>query len=283
MAKTFGLDERRIKAIISVGTTFNFRGKRFTVLKSGKPTCHNGEPKTDIFVLAETGSSACEFKISYKKDNADFIENKMNAERAELLLGSDWKTIITNSTSKISSAFSNKPLIYKIKKGRTDKGAFTLGWKFELLNKSNGDFSAKIDLTKEQVIDVYAGTNLPDEKRNAFVNGEVIENSGIANYVLFGNDFSDINDIFENLLTVEEYIEKHPDVYFACKALNYRSARKKWDGDRPLSVFVDWSVNNGKLTSKLERDKMMVINYKNFPKKVWWYDITKNQKHLVEW
>ena len=32
--------------------------------------------------------------------------------------------------------------------------------------------------------------------------------------------------------------------------------------------------------SNLERDKMMVINYKNFPKKVWWYDITKNQKHL---
>ena len=76
MAKTFGLDERRIKTIISVGTTFSFRGKKYTVIKSGKPTCHNGEPKTDIFVLAETGSSACEFKISYKKDNKQLKRNK---------------------------------------------------------------------------------------------------------------------------------------------------------------------------------------------------------------
>ncbi len=258
MAKTFGLDERRIKAIISVGTTFIFRGSKYTVLKSGKPTCHKGEPKTDIYVLAGTDNGACEFKISYKKDNADFIENKMNAERAELLLGSDWKNIITNSTSKIKNAFLYKPLIYKVKKGRTDKGAFTLGWKFELLNKSNGEFSAKINLTKSQVIDVYAGTNLPEEKRNALVNGEVIENSGIANYVLFGNDFSDINDVFDNLLTVEEYIEKYPDVFFACKALNYRSARKKWDGDRPLSVFVEWTVKNGKLTSKLRFDQPLI-------------------------
>ena len=193
MAKTFGVEERKIKAILSVGTSFIFRGSRYTVIKSGKPTCHNGEPKTDIYVLAETDNSTCEFKISYKKDNADFIENKMNAERAELLLGSDWKNLITNSTSKIKSAFSSKPLIYKIKKGRTDKGAFTLGWKFELLNKSNGDFSAKINLTRNQIIDVYAGTNLPKEKRNALVNGETIENSGIANFVLFGNDFSDID------------------------------------------------------------------------------------------
>ena len=111
MAKTFGVEERKIKAILSVGTSFKFRGSRYTVLKSGKPTCHNGEPKTDIYVLAETDNSTCEFKISYKKDNADFIENKMNAERAELLLGSEWKNIITNSTSKIKRAVSSKPLI----------------------------------------------------------------------------------------------------------------------------------------------------------------------------
>ena len=59
-------------------------------------------------------------------------------------------------------------MIYKKKSGRTDKGAFTLGWKFELLNKSNGDFTDIITLSHEQVIDVYAGTNLPDDKKNAF-------------------------------------------------------------------------------------------------------------------
>ena len=43
MAKTFGVEERKIKAILSVGTSFIFRGSRYTVIKSGKPTCHNGE------------------------------------------------------------------------------------------------------------------------------------------------------------------------------------------------------------------------------------------------
>ena len=59
-------------------------------------------------------------------------------------------------------------MIYKKKSGRTDKGAFTLGWKYELLNKSNGDFSDIITLSCEQVIDVYAGTNLPDDKLIVF-------------------------------------------------------------------------------------------------------------------
>lgn|GEM_PF-5286843 len=54
-------------------------------------------------------------------------------------------------------------MIYKKRSGRTDKGASTLGWKYELLNKSNGDFSDIINLSCKQVIDVYAGTNLPDD------------------------------------------------------------------------------------------------------------------------
>lgn len=87
----------------------------------------------------------------------------MNSERAQLLFGDIWKKIIESSTLRIKSAFLNKPLIYKKKSGRTDKGAFTLGWKYELLNKSNGDFSDIITLSCEQVIDVYAGTNLPDD------------------------------------------------------------------------------------------------------------------------
>ena len=258
MAKNFGIEERKIKGILSVGTAFTYKNTPYTVLESGKPTCYKGEPKTDIYLKASCENGVKEFKISYKKENADFIENKMNSERAQLLFGDNWKKIIESSTLRIKSAFLNKPLIYKKKSGRTDKGAFTLGWKFELLNKSNGDFTDIITLSHEQVIDVYAGTNLPDDKKNAFVNGNIIENSGIANCVLFHDNISSAEDIFSNLYTIEEYVDKYPKVYFACKALNYRSAKGKWDGNRPLSVFVDWFVNDGKLDCNLVFDKPLV-------------------------
>lgn len=258
MAKEFGIEERKIKKILSVGTTFIYKNILYKIVESGKPTCYKGEPKTDIYVKASCENGFEEFKISYKKENADFIENKMNSERAELLFGDNWIEIIKNATLRIKPAFYNKPLIYKKKNGRTDKGAFTLGWKFELLNKSNGDFSDIIDLTREQVIDVYAGTNLPDDKKNAFVNGNVIENSGIANCILFHDNISSAEDIFNNIYTIDEYVDKYPKVYFACKALNYRSLKAKWDGNRPLSVYVDWFINNNKLDYKIVFDNPLL-------------------------
>ncbi len=48
--------------------------KGYTVMLSGKPTCHKGEPKTDIlYYWAESCEDEVEIKISYKKENADFI------------------------------------------------------------------------------------------------------------------------------------------------------------------------------------------------------------------
>ena len=74
-------------------------------------------------------------KFSYKKENADFIENKMSAERAEQLFGEDWIDIIEHSTTAIQDKFYERMLIYKNGFRRTEKGSITLGWKFELLNK----------------------------------------------------------------------------------------------------------------------------------------------------
>ena len=160
----FGDAERRILAFMAEGTEFVFQEKNYKIILSGKPTCHKGEPKTDIYILAESSSDKVEIKISYKKENADFIENKMSADRAEQLFGEDWVNIIEQSTMAISDRFEERMLIYKNKFKRTEKGAITLGWKFELLNKNSGDLSGKMLLTEEQVIDVYAGSNLVDDK-----------------------------------------------------------------------------------------------------------------------
>lgn len=255
----FGDAERRILAFMAEGTEFVFQGNNYKVTLSGKPTCHKGEPKTDIYILAKSASDEVEIKISYKKENADFIENKMSAERAEQLFGEDWADIIEQSTTAIRERFDERILIYKNKFKRTEKGAITLGWKFELLNKNSGELSGKMLLAEEQVIDVYAGGNLADDKRNAMVAGKVIENSGVANYILMDEDVHSAQDVIDKMVPIKEYVMMHPDIYFACKALNYRTFAGKWDGDRPLSVQVNWYAKDNKLVPELVYNKPLIV------------------------
>lgn len=255
----FGDAERRILAFMAEGTEFVFQGANYKVVLSGKPTCHKGEPKTDIYILAESAADKVEIKISYKKENADFIENKMSADRAEQLFGDDWVNIIVDSTTAISEKFEERMLIYKNKFKRTEKGAITLGWKFELLNKNGGDLSGKMLLTEEQIIDVYAGNNLSDDKRNALVSGQVIENSGIANYILMDENVNSAQDVTDRMIPIKEYVKMHPNIYFACKALNYRTFAGKWDGDRPLSVQVYWNAEDNKLVPKLVYNQPLTV------------------------
>lgn len=256
---SFGEAEREILKLMKVGTEFNFNGKHYTIVLADKPTCYKGEPKTDIYVLAKSAEDEIEIKISYKKENADFIENKMSAERAEQLFGIDWNNIIKKSTLTISDKFEERMLIYKNKFKRTEKGAITLGWKFELLNKSGGELSGRMLLTEEQVIDVYAGKNLSIDKKNAKVCGRIMEDSGIANYILMDENVYSAQDIIDKMVSVEKYVQEHPEIYFACKALNYRTFEKKWDGNRPLSVQVEWTAVRDKLVPKLIYDKPLLV------------------------
>jgi hypothetical protein len=255
----FGDAERRILSYMGKGTEFTFHGEIYRVKMSGKPTCHKGEPKTDIYILAESASDEIEIKISYKKENADFIENKMSAERAQQLFGENWVDIIEQSTTAINDKFAERMLIYKNKFKRTEKGAITLGWKFELLNKSGGELSGKMILTEEQVIDVYAGSNLSEDKRNALVCGQKISNSGIANYILMDENVHSAQDVIDKMVPIKEYVVANPDIYFACKALNYRTFEGKWDGDRPLSVQVSWNARDNKLVPELVYDKPLTV------------------------
>lgn len=247
MPLEFGIEEHRILDLFKTDKTFEFEGQKYKIIFSGKPTCNKGEPKTDIYVRADSSTYKREFKISFKKANADFLENKINSDRASQLFGRNWADIIKKSTMQLKDSFINKPLIFKNKYGKTEEGSITLGWKFELLNVLSGQLSNKMKLTKKQVIDVYAGTNLEPNKKDANINGEIIKNSGIANYILIEDmPIKTLQDAINNLVTIEEYVNKNPDIYFACKALNYRTYVEKYDGDRPLAVYVNWYVNRNK-------------------------------------
>lgn len=260
MAKIFTQSEKRILSLFEVGSHFIFHQQSYTIILSGKPMSNKGEPKTDIYVLAKSDADNLELKISFKKKNADFLENKITDKRAEQILGQNRVKIIQQATTSIKEKFKSHKLIYKNKSGRTNKGAITLGWKFEFLNVKSGELSDKIDLTREQVIEVYAGKNLDKDKRDAKVNGETIENSGVANYILVEDrPINTLQEAIDALNTIEEYVAYNPNVYFACKALNYRSLDQKYDGNRPLSVQVDWFVNDNKLDRKINFSKPLTV------------------------
>ena len=87
MAKVFSENEHRILSYFNAGTRFIMRNQEYEVILSGKPTCYSGEPKTDIYILARSmDGHQEEVKISFKQSNADFLENKTNAERRSDIL-----------------------------------------------------------------------------------------------------------------------------------------------------------------------------------------------------
>lgn len=250
--------EELIRQYLQVGSKFRMDDVDYVVKLAGKPQSQRGkgQPKTDIYVLAESSLGEKEIKISYKKENADFLENKMGSDRAEQIFGDNWQSIIEENTRRISGAFENTLLIYLDQRGRTEAGSMKLGWKFELFNKLQGELSGKMEnMTLDQVYEVYAGEKLEDRKRDAKVNGEIIPNSGTAEYILVADRVESAQDVIDRMQPIREYIKQHPDIYFGCKALNYRSQKRKIEGNRPLSVAVEWKVESGMLDVDIEYSK----------------------------
>lgn len=244
MAK-HGDTERHILSLFEKNKKFSFENQDYTILKIGKPRPRLGECKTDIYILViDSNFNEREFKISIKQDNADFLENKMSIGRAREIFGENASNIIMDSIENIKASFENEFLINLAKYKRTEANCIKIGWKFELLNKISGEKSSIIELNKNQKIDIYAGTNLSVEKRNSKVNNEIIENSGIANYIIEVDTITDDLNFYLNKMQQIENFAEHKDIYFACKAINYRVTANKWDGNRPLSVYCNWFIND---------------------------------------
>lgn len=256
----FGDSERIIVSSFPVNDSFVYDNIEYKIVQIVKPRPSKGECKTDIYILgeAENGNQK-EFKVSVKQPNADFLENKMTLDRAIEILGNDAPSIISNSISSIRENFEDDYLIHFISGHRTGAKTIRIGWKFEFTNKSSGKLSGLMDLSEHQVLDVYSGTNLPDEKRNCPIDGKIVSNSGVANYIWVG-DTSTFNKatFFDEIEPIENYAKDEP-IYFACKAINYRAEPNKWDGNRPLSVYVDWRVRDGKLSALLVFDNPLTI------------------------
>ena len=253
MSKTFSQTEVDILAKFKPGTNFIFKQTDYTVLISGKPSPSKGECKTDLYILAEDkNKNSIEIKVSIKQHNADFLENKMSLERAIQIFGDDAQSTIEKSILTIKQSFLDDFLVTFNQYGRTEAKTLKIGWKFELLNKGGGDKSGLLQLTDDQKLNVYAGTNLTIDKKNSKVNGLEIVDSGIANYIFELEDgkIYSSQTIIDNLEDINDFIVGK-NIYFACKAINYRVTANKWDGNRPISVYVNWSIVNDQLLARI--------------------------------
>lgn len=256
MSKTFSQTEVDILAKFKPGTNFIFKQTTYTVLISGKPRPSKGECKTDLYILAENkNKTSIEIKISIKQHNADFLENKIRLERAIQIFGDDVQNSIEKSILAVKQAFLDEFLVTFISYKTTEAKTLKIGWRFELVNKESGAKSGLLQLTNDQKLNVYAGTNLALDKKDSKVNGLEVVNSGIANYILELEEgkTNTSQTIIDNLEDINDFIEDK-DIYFACKAVNYRVSStkvKKWEGNRALAVYVNWSIKDNQLFAEL--------------------------------
>lgn len=248
--------ENAVIEIFNREGSFIINDTRYNVLLVGKPRPSSGECKTDVLIIGENElSNRIQLKISVKtKKSNEFQENKVSAEKAEAYFGADWKEIIIAATKSIANEFENRPLIYVSGKHPVKPNSITLGWKLEIANKPRS-LSVKAPLTEKQIKDyVYKGTNQSLEKKNAYVNGHYIENSGVADFLLI-TEIDEINstkDIIDKLVLIDN--ADLPETYLIFTANNYRTEEDKADGPRPLAVYVDWKCIGNKLNHKIIYD-----------------------------
>ena len=50
--------------------------------------------------------------------------------------------------------------------------------------------------------------------RECYGCGQVIENSGIANYILMDEDVHSAQDVIDKMIPITEYVKLHPNIYF---------------------------------------------------------------------
>lgn len=227
------------------------------------PQKGGGECKTDVYVLLNNidEGTVAEIKISVKKDDAEFLANKLTAPVAEDLLGSGWEKILIESIDLIKEKFTSKKndlAFLKPSSGKIEAN-FTLGWKLEVTNKKR-TLSSPLKLTNKDIVRIiFKGENQPLEKKDAVIFTNTIQkNSGIAEYLINGNTdkYSNAQDIINDLINLDTY--NAGDIYLVFTANNFRYKANKADGARTLAIAVKWSIKNDRLSPEIIFDKPLI-------------------------
>jgi len=259
MVKEFSESEKHIRKIIT-GSKFIFEGKKYVTELVSKPIVKGGggETKTDVYVVARNTETrkTREIKITFKKPNFSFVENKIKAERAAKLYGKNWSSVIQEQIKEIKNEFQMRDLFYFEKTGRIEKGSITLGWRYEMEDQGVRKLGVKI---KQNIVEqVWTNKNASSKYRDGVVDKKTVSMSGVPNYYLNKkpSELLTVDNIFSNLKPMSEIFKAHNNITAAFLAQNFRSHKNKQEGNRRhLAVWVAWKVENGKLDCELVFDR----------------------------
>lgn len=232
-SKGYANTERQITALFAHGQELTYKGENVTVLFAGKPQAFKGgEGKTDSYILLKKEDGTLEeVKISLKKSNADFVENKLSAGRVSGVMGDNWQDRLSGSLEGFRETMKEHD-------PERENGTLVLGYRLDLVNKKSGN-AVELDITHEEAVDFYAGTSLPEAKRDSFVKDRIRKNSGVASHMLLGDEFESGQEILDKVIPIDEYVKDHPTLYLTPRAVTLRPGGK-FESSRPLGLSYDW-------------------------------------------
>lgn len=263
--------ERNVRQIFK-DSEFSYEGDRYKVTMVEKP---QGETKTDFYIQARNIEQKNDkiFKISYKKPNYSFVENKIRVDRAKEIFGKEWKSILEkdiiksfshddnkifkkkNPNESLQESFLTFPLIDRVKK------KIVLGFRFEIESVSQAGGRLLSAPIKMNIADkVYWGKG--SENKAIKVGGKEILGSGVPDYILVQdpNEIETAQDIFDRLENIQEYSKNNSKMRatFLSQYYRWHDKKEKWVTEgfsRMFAVWVEWKVINKKISGRIVFDK----------------------------
>lgn len=249
--------ERKVSAAFVPNDRIRYQNTNYTVKLSGKPDADKGgEGKTDAYILLVDEETAAlrEIKISIKDSNADMIENKIGKDRMNQIFPKERQAEISSQAIEVLQARIDSGE-YMLNNGVPDENGqrvLTVGFLADLVEQgtagANGvDFEATVD----EVIEAWSGANLKLGQRHSSINGEKVENSGVANAILKNKDSSFLGKdrmtaqkyILDNCISIEDYAEDPANrvLRFKLRASNFGKGSR--DHRRPMLLRVGHTFN----------------------------------------
>ena len=273
-----GFAERTIREILD-HSEFTYQKRHYKIIQNEKPS---PETKTDFYILAEDlkNGTTKEFKISYKKNNFSFVENKIQPHRIKIIYGKNWSHILQEQISQqntleenihwrkkkpeesLQNSFLNFPVInFNLQK-------ILLGSRYEIeqLDKTGNRLHAA-KITQNITPQIFWGENCRDNMRDALVDGIITKGCGIPDFILIRNpeDIHNANDAFEHILDIQKYAQEHSEMKASFIAQYYRKSSAGWKTEgwsRSFAVWIKWSVVNGKIRGQPIFDRPLEITAK---------------------
>ncbi len=227
MAGSGTRDEQMVRDVIKNDGEFICNGEEYRLIFCAKPVVPSGEPKTDTFVrtVNKKTNEQKDFKISTKKTDFAYLENHPKEKKLCEFFGSECKEIMLKMQRDVFKKFPGiSPVIFE---GEGKEKGITLGWRNEYLQESTRPLG--IRLAQDVANKVWWGEGSPKEYLDAKVNGKIIPNSGMPDWILVkdAKDIKTSSDIFSNLKDIREFAKTHNDIDSTYQAHNYKMHRKK--------------------------------------------------------